>query len=267
MVDRLKSKVAIVFGAGGPPNEWSNGKATAVAYAREGAAVICVDRIAEAAEEAARAIRDEGHEAIAVVADVTQTNDVNRAVLTGIERFGHLDILHNNVGVAQAGGPLELDDAAFQRTMDINIGSVHRTVRAVLPHFLAQCSGAIVNISSLAAIRWSGYSYFAYYASKAAVNQATVAIALQYAPVGIRANAIMPGVIDTPLVYKQISAQYASIEAMVAARSRAVPMNRPGSPWDIAAAAVFLASEEARFITGVCLPVDGGHSCVMPGLV
>ena len=135
-----------------------------------------------------------------------------------IEHFGQLDILHNNVGVAHPVGPLELDDAAFQRTMDINVGSVHRTVRAVLPHFLAQGIGAIVNVSSLAAIRWSGYSYFAYYASKAAMNEATVAIALQYADRGIRANVIMPGVIDTPLVYKQISAQYSSVEEMVAAR-------------------------------------------------
>jgi NAD(P)-dependent dehydrogenase (short-subunit alcohol dehydrogenase family) len=267
VVDRLKNKVAIVFGAGGPRNEWSNGKAAAVSYGREGATVVCVDRVAEAAEEAARIIRDEGNEAIAVVADVVNTDDVDRAVRTAIERFAHLDILHNNVGVAAPGGPLELDDAAFQGTMDINLGSVHRTVRAALPHFLAQHSGAIINISSLAAIRWCGYSYFAYYASKAAINQATVAIALQYADQGIRANAIMPGVIDTPLVYKQIAAQYASAEEMVAARGRAVPMKKPGSPWDIANAAVFLASEEARFITGVCLPVDGGHSCVLPGLV
>lgn len=267
MTDRLKNKVAIVFGAGGPPGEWSNGKATAVAYAREGAAVITVDRIPEAAEEAAQVIRDEGHDAIGVVADVTRTDEVNRAVQAAIERFGRLDILHNNVGVAPPGGPLELDDAAFERTMSINVGSVHRTVRAVLPHFLAQRSGAIVNVSSLAAIRWTGYSYFSYYASKAAVNQATVAIALQYADQGVRANVIMPGVIDTPLVYQQISAQYASVEEMVAARSRAVPMKKTGSPWDIANTAVFLASEEARFITGVCLPVDGGHSCVLSGLV
>ncbi|MCY1555095.1 Dihydroanticapsin 7-dehydrogenase [compost metagenome] len=124
-----------------------------------------------------------------------------------------------------------------------------------------------MNISSLAAIRYSGYSYFAYYASKAAVNQATVAIALQYADQGIRANVIMPGVIDTPMVYKQIVGQYKNVDEMKQARNRAVPMKRTGSPWDIANAAVFLASDEARFITGVCLPVDGGHSCVMPGLI
>jgi NAD(P)-dependent dehydrogenase (short-subunit alcohol dehydrogenase family) len=267
VVDRLKNKVAIVFGAGGPPGEWSNGKAAAVAYAREGAAVIAIDRLADAAEETAQIIRDEGGEAIGLTADVINTAQVNRAVQDAMARFGRLDILHNNVGIVQAGGPLETDDAAFQRSMDVNVGSVHRTVRAVLPHFLAQRSGAIVNISSLSAIRWSGYSYFAYYASKAAVNHATVAIALQYADQGIRANAIMPGVIDTPLVYKQISSQYASVEEMVAARARAVPMKKTGSPWDIANAAVFLASDEARFITGVCLPVDGGHSCALPGLV
>jgi NAD(P)-dependent dehydrogenase (short-subunit alcohol dehydrogenase family) len=267
VADRLKNKIAIVFGAGGPPNEWSNGKATAVAFARQGAAVVCVDRIAAAAEEAAQIICNEGLKAIAVVADVARTDEVERAIQTTVERYSRLDILHNNVGFAQPGGPIELDDAAFQRTMDINVGSVHRTVRAALPHFLRQRSGVIVNVSSLAAIRWTGYSYFAYYASKAAVNQATVAIALQFADQGIRANAIMPGVIDTPMIYKQISTQYSSMEEMTAARKAAVPMKKTGSPWDIANAAVFLASEEARFITGVCLPVDGGHSCVLPGLV
>lgn len=136
----------------------------------------------------------------------------------------------------------------------------------MLPHFISQGSGSIVNVSSLAAFRWTGYSYFSYYASKAAVKQATVAIALQYADQGIRANVIMPGVIDTPLVYKQIADQYSSVEEMVRARSHAVPMRKTGSPWDIASAAVFLASEEAGFITEVCLPVYGGHSCAIPGL-
>ena len=125
----------------------------------------------------------------------------------------------------------------------------------------AQRSGVIINISSLASIRWSGYPYFAYYASKAAVNQATVAIAMQYARDGIRANAILPGAIDTPLIYKQISSQYSSVEEMREARNRAIPTGKMGTAWDIAYAAVFLASDEAAFITGVCLPVDGGQSC------
>ena len=267
MTDRLKGKVALVFGAGGPVNEWSNGKATAAAFAREGAIVVCVDRAVEAANEAVRAIQAEGGEAVAVVANVTSTDDVNQAVQVAVERYGRIDILHNNVGIAYSGGPIETDDTTFQRVMDTNVGSVHRAARAVLPHFLRQGGGAIVNVSSLAAIRWTGYSYFAYYASKAAVNQATVAIALQYAREGIRANAIMPGVIDTPMVFNQISQQYKSAEEMAVARRESVPMKRSGSPWDVAHAAVFLASDEARFITGVCLPVDGGHSCVMPGLI
>jgi NAD(P)-dependent dehydrogenase (short-subunit alcohol dehydrogenase family) len=128
---------------------------------------------------------------------------------------------------------------------------------------LRQGGGAIVNISSLAAIRWTGYPYFAYYATKAAVNQATVALAMQYARQGIRANCIMPGLIDTPLIYRQISGQYASVEEMIAARNAAVPVGRMGTAWDVANAAVFLASDEAQFITGVCLPVDGGQSCAV----
>ena len=179
---------------------------------------------------------------------------------------GKIDVLLNNVGIAPAGGPLDIDDALFQRTMDINVGSILRTTRAVLPHFLKQGSGVITNISSLASIRWSGYSYFAYYASKAALNQATVATALEFADKGIRANAILPGVIDTPLVYQQIAAQYDSIEHIKEQRANAVPMKRTGTPWDIANAAVFLASDAAGFITGVCLPVDAGHSCAMPGM-
>lgn len=266
MTNRLKGKVAIVFGAGGPPGEISNGRAAAIAYARAGAAVIATDRLGDAAEETAAIIRSEGYESFSIETDVTSTEAVTQAVKVGFDRFGHLDILHNNVGIAPAGSPIEMDDETFQSVMDINVGSVHRTARAVLPHFLSQKSGAIVNVSSLAAIRWTGYSYFSYYASKAAVNQATVALALQYADQGIRANVIMPGVIDTPLVYKQIADQYSSVEEMVRARSQAVPMRKTGSPWDIASAAVFLASEEADFITGVCLPVDGGHSCAMPGL-
>jgi NAD(P)-dependent dehydrogenase (short-subunit alcohol dehydrogenase family) len=174
------------------------------------------------------------------------------------------DILHNNVGTTLSGGPLELDEAAFQRSLDLNLGSVFRTSKAVLPQMLRQGSGVIVNISSLAAVRWTGYPYFSCYAAKAAVNQATVALAMQYAGQGIRANCIMPGMIDTPLIYKQIAGHYGSAEEMVAACSRAVPMGRMGSAWDVAQAAVFLASDEAGFITGICLPVDGGQSCAMP---
>ena len=264
---RLKDRVAIVFGAGSSGPGWGNGKATAVAYARAGAMVIAVDISGAAAGETAEIIRSEGFAALAVTADATHLADVESAVAAGLQKFGRIDILHNNIGVVLQGGPVDLDEEAFKRNLDINLGSVFRTAKAVLPHFLAQGSGVIVNISSIAAIRWIGYPYFAYYVAKAAVNQATVALALQYARHGIRANCIMPGLIDTPLIYNQIADQYVSVEAMVAARNDAVPMGRMGSAWDVANAAVFLASDEAQFITGVCLPVDGGQTCAMPAVM
>ena len=263
MGERLKGRSAIVFGAGSSGPGWGNGKAAAVAFAREGAKVACVDLSAEAAEETAAIIRAEGHDAVAIAADVTQLTSVEAAAAQAAEAFGRIDILHNNVGVTHMGGPVELDEDKFQAALDLNIGPVYRTAKAVLPYMLKAGGGAIVNISSLAAIRYVGYPYFAYYATKAAVNQATVALAMQYARQGIRANCIMPGLIDTPLIYKQISGQYGSVEEMVAARDAMVPLGRMGTAWDVAAAAVFLASDEAKFITGVCLPVDGGQSCAV----
>lgn len=263
MVDRLKGKTAIVFGAGSSGPGWGNGKAAAVAYAREGAAVACVDLDGSAAEETAEIIVAEGCKGMAIAADVTSQDSVNGAVAAAIDAFGSIGILHNNVGVTQMGGPVELEEKAFRAAVELNLGPVYRTAKAVLPHMIDAGKGAIVNISSLAAIRYTGYPYFAYYATKAAVNQATVALAMQYARQGIRANCIMPGLIDTPLIYKQISGQYASAEEMVAARNAMVPVGRMGTAWDVAAAAVFLASDEAQFITGVCLPVDGGQSCAI----
>lgn len=263
MAGRLKGKAAIVFGAGSSGPGWGNGKAAAVAYAREGARVACIDLSAEAAGETAGLIAAEGFEAIALAADVTRTESVAAAAEATVAAFGRIDVLHNNVGATHMGGPVELDEAAFAASVDLNLAPVYRTARAVIPTMLAQGGGAIVNISSLAAIRWTGYPYFAYYATKAAVNQATVALAMQYARHGVRANCIMPGMIDTPLIYRQISGQYATVEEMVAARNAAVPMGRMGTAWDVAAAAVFLASDEAAFITGVCLPVDGGQSCAV----
>lgn len=156
-----------------------------------------------------------------------------------------------------------MSEADFLKAVQMNLGSVYRTCKAVLPHMIHAGCGAIVNISSLAAIRWTGYPYFAYSASKAAVNQATVSIALEYARHGIRANCIMPGAIDTPLIYKQIASHYASVEDMRRDRARMVPLGVMGRPEDIADAALFLASDQARFITGVCLPVDGGQSCTV----
>ena len=258
-MNRLDGKVVMVFGAGSSGPGWGNGKAAAVAYAREGARVVAIDLDPTAVGETAAAIESEGFHALALTADVTDSASVVAAVDQTMAAHGRIDVLHNNVGVTTMGGPPDLDEAAWQRSLDINVGSVYRTTRAIIPQMQKQGRGVIVNISSLASIRWSGYPYFAYYASKAAVNQATVAIALQYARDGIRANAILPGAIDTPLIYKQIAAQYKSVEEMREARNRAI--GKMGTAWDIAYAAVFLASDEASFISGVCLPVDGGQSC------
>lgn len=261
MAGRLQDKVAIVFGAGSVGEGWGNGKATAVVFAREGATVACVDRNAEAAAETASIITGEGGRASAHACDVTRSDQVKAVVDAVMGLEGRIDVLHNNVGFAQMGGPIELSEADWQRTFDLNIKGCFLACKHVLPVMLAQKKGAIVNISSLAAIRYTGYPYSAYYASKAAVNQFTVGLALQYAKDGIRANAILPGMMDTPLIYQQIAGQYASKEEMVAARNAATPTGRMGTGWDIAHAAAFLASDEAGFINGVCLPVDGGASC------
>ncbi|SEG53460.1 SDR family NAD(P)-dependent oxidoreductase [Bosea lathyri] len=261
MTGRLAGKIAIVFGAGSSGPGWGNGKAAAVAYAREGAGVACIDLNQAAADETAAIIASEGGTAIALAADVTKQPSIDACVAATVARLGRIDILHNNVGVTHMGGPVELSEEQYQAALDLNLGPVYRCSKAVIPEMLKGGGGAIVNISSIAAIRWVGYPYFAYYATKAAVNQATVALAMQYARQGIRANCIMPGLIDTPMIYKQISGQYASADEMVAARDALVPMGKMGTAWDIANAAVFLASDEAKFITGVCLPVDGGQTC------
>ena len=258
---KLQGRVAIVFGAGSVGEGWGNGKATAVTYAREGAKVVCIDIHAAAAENTARVIREEGGMAASHACDVTDAAQIDAVVSAAEREFGTIDILHNNVGMPTMGTVDELDQATWQSAFDINITSVFLTCKRVLPIMVRQRRGAIVNISSIAAVRYTGYPYPAYYASKAAVNHFTVAIALEHAKNGIRANAIMPGMMDTPHIYQNISGQYASHEDMVAQRAALCPMGRMGTGWDIANAAAFLASDEAQYITGVCLPVDGGFSC------
>lgn len=261
MTDRLKDKVALVFGAGSVGPGWGNGKATAVAFAREGAVVVAVDRNPEAAEETRGIILSEGGRCDAYAADVTRSDDIGKVVEAAHAAHGRIDILHNNVGVTEMGGPVEASEESWQRVLDINVTSVFLTCKHVLPIMLKQGRGAIVNISSLAAIRYTGYPYISYYAAKAAVNQVTVGIALQYAAQGIRANAILPGMMNTPLIHQQIAGQYEDADEMIRARNAACPTGTMGDAWDIANAAVFLASDEAKYITGVCLPVDGGLSC------
>ena len=255
---KLQGRTALVFGAGSIGPGWGNGKAAAVAYARAGANVVAIDNNPAAAYETAGLITAENGTALALTCDVTKLADVERAVAEAVAAFGTLDILHNNVGHAGMGGPIELSEAQWLREIDLNLNSMFRTAKAALPHMLKQQRGVITNISSSAGIRYTGYPYASYYASKGGVNQFTVGLALQYARDGIRCNAILPGLMDTPLIYAQIAGQYGSVEEMQAQRHAATPPGRMGTAWDVAHAAVFLASDEAAYINAVCLPVDGG---------
>ena len=261
MPGRLQDKVALVFGAGSIGEGWGNGKAAAVAYAREGARVVCADIDPAAADETRRLIEDEGGAAIAGAVDVVKFDAIARIVAAALEAFGRIDILHNNVGINEPGGAVEATEESWDRVMAINAKGMFLTCKAVLPQMVQQGSGAIVNISSLAAIRHTGYAYASYYASKAAVNQFTRSVAMEYADRGIRANTIMPGIMDTPHIYKQIAGYYQDVEEMRAKRAALSPMKRQGDAWDIAWASVFLASDEAKYITGIELCVDGGMHC------
>lgn len=261
MNKRFEGRVALVFGAGSVGAGWGNGKAAAVQYSREGAQVIAVDIDERAAAETRDLIAAEGGTAISQRCDVTKHDQIVEVVQAARAAFGRIDVLHNNVGLPAMGTLETMTEDAWDHAMNVNLKSVMLCCQAVIPTMLEQGRGAIVNISSVAAIRYTGYPYPAYYASKAAVNHLTVSIAIEYASRGIRANAIMPGLMDTPHIYANISGQYASKEEMVAARSRLSPTGRMGTAWDIAKAAAFLASDDAEYITGQCLAVDGGLTC------
>lgn len=261
MTGRVSGKTAIVFGAGSVGEGWGNGKASAVLYAREGARVACIDRDAEAADRTCHTIEEEGGTALALEADVTQLDQV-REVVEAVEKWaGQIDILHNNVGINIAGGPVDQTEEEWDRVMDVNVKGMFFTCKCVLPIMERQRAGSIINISSLASIRWLHFNYISYYASKAAVNNMTRAIAMQYAEQGIRANTILPGLMDTPHIYQAMKDHYTDFTEMRAARAAVTPMKRMGNGWDIAHAAIFLASDEAQYITGIELCVDGGLHC------
>ena len=259
MGDRVKDKVAIVTGAGSAGPGWGNGKAAAVLYAREGARVLAVDINLAAAEETRRIAGDEGGTCSAAQVDVTDADAVRAMVAQAIDRYGRIDILHNNVGITEVGGPEEISEQAWERLLTTNVTSMFLTCKHCLPHMVRQGGGAIVNISSIASIRYTGYPSVSYNASKGAVNQLTQSIALQYADRGIRANCVLPGLMHTPMIERYITGAYGgSREEMIRRRAAMVPMKRMGTAWDVAYAALFLASDEARYITGAQLVVDGG---------
>ncbi|MBU2285224.1 MAG: SDR family oxidoreductase, partial [Gammaproteobacteria bacterium] len=259
MSSRLQGKVALVFGAGSSGPGWGNGKAAAALFAQEGASVVAVDIDREAVEETRAALIERGHDCDVFQADVTRSDDVLAAVrFTQAKHGGRIDVLHNNVGVTIMGNPVDLSEADWQRSLDLNLTSAFLTTKHVLPVMTEQRSGSIINISSLASVQVNKMPYFGYYAAKSGLNHFTRALAVNYAPYGIRANALLPGVMDTPLIYKQIAGNFASVDEMIAARNAASPMGRMGDAWDVAYAALFLASDESRYITGTVIPIDGG---------
>ncbi len=258
---RLEGKTAVVVGAGQTPGETiGNGRAMALLFAREGARVLCVDRVAERAEETAAMVVAEGGKATALAADVSKSVDCRMIIDQAKAQLGRIDILVNNVGIGGGDGPAHrLEEAAFDRILNVNLKGMWLTIKAALPVMREQEGGAaIVNISSLAAV--GGGIQLAYEVSKAGVNRLTTSVAQSNARYGIRSNAIMMGYMDTPMAVSGIAAASGRSTAEVRAeRNARVPLRgKMGTGWDTAYAALFLASDEAQFITGEVLRVDGG---------
>ena len=259
---RLAGKVAIVVGAGQTPGTTiGNGRATAILFARHGARVLLVDRDDASADETRRMIVDEGGTAEVLRADVTEEDDVARLPRACLDAFGRIDVLHNNVGIGTGdSGVTAMEREVWDRILDVNLTGTMLACKHVVPVMREQGGGAIVNVSSIAAIASTRMA--AYTTSKAALNALTVHLASANARFGIRVNAIMPGLLDTPMAIEGISAASGtSVDEVREQRHRVVPLGRHmGSAWDCANAALFLASDESAFVTGVVLAVDGGQS-------
>jgi NAD(P)-dependent dehydrogenase (short-subunit alcohol dehydrogenase family) len=260
---RLDDKTAVVVGGGQTPGETiGNGRATAIVFAREGAQVLLVDRDVASAEETRAMIEAEGGLATVVGADITVEDDCVGLARAAVETLGHIDILHNNVGIGSGdAGATTVSQETWTRIVDTNLKGMWLTCKHIIPLMRPRESGAIVNISSIAAIAGAG-NMFAYKLSKAGVNTMTQSLALTNARYGIRVNAIMPGLMDTPMAVDAVAAARGRPRREIAeARDADVPLRRHmGTGWDVAYAALFLASDEAKFITGALLPVDGGQS-------
>jgi len=259
---RLAGRSAIVFGGGSSGPILSNGQAAAIAYALAGAHVTVFDSVLERARQTVDMVLESGGTADAVAGDVSVAEDIVQGVKACAARSGAVDILHYNVGITEAVATSDLTLAAWNRVFAVNTAGCFLAIQAVLPFMRSQQSGVITCISSVASIRYPNITYAAYAASKAALNQLTLAVALEHAKEGIRANAILPGLLYTSLVQTQLANQYADFDQAVSQRSAKCPMGFMGDAWDVANMAVFLASAEARYITGQSLVVDGGLSAV-----
>jgi NAD(P)-dependent dehydrogenase (short-subunit alcohol dehydrogenase family) len=260
MSGRLHGKVALITGAGSVGPGWGNGRAAAVLFAREGARIVAVDRDPSAADETARLIGEEQGQVQVLEADVTDLASVTAMAEAALAKFGRIDVLLNNVGGSIAGGPEEMSVEAFKSQIDLNLTSVFITTKVVLPLMVKQKSGSVVNIGSIGGLRHLGHDHVGYSAGKSALVQFTRQLAVRYARDGIRCNTVIPGMIDTPLLEHRVSRQKGRGDLATLreeARTR-VPLGKRGDAWDVAYAALFLASDEAKYVTGTEILVDGG---------
>ncbi len=255
---RLEGKVAIVTGAGSSGPGIGNGKATSLLFAREGAKVLLVDATLERAEETQRMIQEEGGEASVFEADMTNRDDCQAMADAAMERYGRVDILDNNVGISQRGTVVEVSEEDWDKVMTVNLKTIVLASKATIPHIIVSGGGgAIINISSIAGLR--AHSSTPYTASKAGVIGLTFSMAADHAADSIRVNCIAPGLVYTPMVAPRMN------DDLRQYRTDAAPLKTEGTGWDVGYAALFLASDEARWITGICLPVDAGLTAVHPG--
>ena len=256
----LTGRVIFVSGGGSAGPGWSIGRASCVTYARLGAKVCVVDRDPASAEETTRLILEEGGIAKTFVGDVSEQDQVKRLFNEARQQLGPIDVLHHNVGIGKVGGPMETSAEDFDRIHKVNVASLLLAAQEVLPEMVSRGKGNIIAISSVAGMRYLGYPHLAYSVTKAANTQFIRMIAQQYADKGIRANTVVPGLIDTPRIANTVAKMFSEngLDEAREARDRQVPMGRSGTAWEVAHACAFLVSDAASYITGTELVVDGG---------
>lgn len=259
MPGRLEGKVALISGAGSCGPGWGNGRATATLFAREGAKVFAVDLNQEAVEETAKTIQDEGNECITYCCDVTNAESVNEMVTSCVDRFGRVDVLQNNVGGSAAGGAMDMEEEVWDKQMDHNLKHVFLVTKAVLPIMVKNKTGSIINMSSTSGLTYGGAFQIAYCTTKAAIRRFSEAVAIEFAGRGVRCNTIIPGQLHTPMVETRLANQRTGgdIKKLIATRNARIPLGQMGDGFDVAYAAVYLGSDESKFVTGSEIKLDG----------